>query len=333
MLDVHITVDTEVWPVVGGGWPRNPLDANYDCKRELSAYFVGKTREGDFGLPYQLETLRTNGLGATYFVDPFFSFALGLDPLADVVGSIEGAGQSVALHLHPEWLTDPRCVGLPAFRGPYLSQYGPEDQRLLIRAGMRRLVEAGARPLPVFRAGSWGADVSTLLALRDEGILVDSSLNAAHADSLSSLAPRSELHDPSFQHGVAEFPLTRFDDRISAFGRPLSPVGTSWAEMRFVLDACHAARRRSVVLVLHSNEFVKTEMLWKGKQPTPRRLVVRRFEKLCRYLAGNRDRFRCVPLPAAADCPVDNRANDAMPRSNLIRTGLRVLGQAASRWY
>ena len=147
--------------MVGGGWPRNPLDANYDCTRELSAYFVGKTREGDFGLPYQLETLRTNGLGATYFVDPLFSFALGLDPLADVVGSIERAGQAVALHLHPEWLTDPRCVGLPAFRGPYLSQYGPDDQRVLIRAGMRRLVEAGARPLPVFRAGSWGADVST----------------------------------------------------------------------------------------------------------------------------------------------------------------------------
>ena len=331
MLDVHITVDTEVWPVVGGGWPGNPLDANY-VREGTVGVLCGASGSGDFGLPFQLETLvnMTCAPRTSLIRCSRLPWALRRWPSG---GAIQGHGQAVALHLHPEWLTDPRCVGLPKFRGPYLSHYELQDQRKLIRVGLQRLKEAGARPLPVFRAGSWGADVTTLVALRDEGIVVDSSLNAAYPNSLPSLAQRSELHGPSMQHGMVEFPVTRFDDRISRGGRPLSPIGTSWAEMRFALDACHAAGRRSLVMVLHSNEFVKTEMLWKGKQPTPRRLVVRRFEKLCRYLAENRDRFRCVPLPASIDCPLDGRANDAMPRSNLIRTGLRVMGQAASRWY
>ena len=38
MLNVFITVDTEVWPN-SPGWPHTPLPAGAGCERELAAYF------------------------------------------------------------------------------------------------------------------------------------------------------------------------------------------------------------------------------------------------------------------------------------------------------
>ena len=88
-----------------------------------------------------------------------------------------------------------------------------------------------------------------------------------------------------------------------------------------------------MVLVMHSNEFVKTERLWQGKTPTPRRIAVRRFERLCDYLHANRDRFETVGLPVqilavprAGVCP-------SLPKSWIGRTAARYAAQALSRWY
>ena len=111
MTLVFLTVDVEVWPVHAGGWPHRPLHEDAHCKREIAGYLDGLTSSGPFGVPYQLEVLKRHGLKATFFVDPLFSFALGIEPLNRIVRMIEQAGQAVALHLHPEWLTDPRAEG------------------------------------------------------------------------------------------------------------------------------------------------------------------------------------------------------------------------------
>lgn len=331
-MKVFITVDTEVWPVHSGGWPRKPLPSSRTCKREIDAYFFGNTGAGSFGLPYQLRMLERHGLVATYFVDPMFSFALGIDVLRAVVQLIEGAGQRIALHLHPEWLTDHRCLGLPEFRGPNMSQYSADDQAVLIRAGMRRLRDAGANPLPVFRAGSWGGDVSTLEALRMEQIRIDCSLNAHVEQSMPSLRESRHFQEPFEVEGVLEYPLTMLDDRVARRGRPLSMVGLTWSELRFALNACETGGRRNVVVVLHSNEFVRTERLWKNEPIVQRRMVTRRFERFCRYLERNRHRFdtRHVGTDAAGEDL--HEGGGTLPRSNIVRTAVRLGSQVLSRW-
>ena len=332
-MKVYVTVDTEVWPAHDGAWPREPLPSDYLCERELQAYVFGRTQAGDFGLPFQLEMLHSRNLQATYFVDPLFSFALGLEPLRLIVTMILEAKQQIGLHLHPEWLTDTRCRGLPAFQGPYISQYPLEDQRALIRCGLNRLREAGAPTATAFRAGSWGADAWTLRALRQEGIYVDSSLNAAANHSLPSLPDRISLQEPTLFEGVVEYPLSRLDDRVASAGRALSVTGTSWAEMKFALESCCSVGRETVVLVMHSNEFTKTERLRKGRAPTPRRLAIRRFRRLCDYLNANRDRFVTVALPERVSPTRDFSSDPPLPRSSLSRTAARFLSQAVSRWY
>ena len=177
-LNVYITVDVEVWPPDDGRWPRVPLSPDNHCTREIAAHFWGEPAGGSFGLPYQLGILARNGLRGTFFVDPMFSFALGLPALRDIVALIQSSGQQIGLHLHPEWLTDPRCPPLPSFKGPMLGDYPEDEQYRLICAARDRLLEAGAASPRSFRAGNWGASMATLRALARAGIITDASLNA-----------------------------------------------------------------------------------------------------------------------------------------------------------
>jgi hypothetical protein len=331
-LAVYLTVDVEVWPVHAGGWPHVPLATSDDCRRELDAYLMGRCEAGRYGLPYQLDQLRASGLLATFFVDPMFSFALGLEPLCEIVRLIQSAGQRVELHLHPEWLTDPRSVGLPDFRGPLIGDYPEETQTALLEIGLARLAEAGASEIKAFRAGSWGGRLSTLRAVRNVGLSVDASLNAHYTYSLDDLPGRLTMQAPGRVDSIIELPMTRFNDGRTTHGRPLSVVGVSIAESTHVLDSLQRTDSRCAALVLHSNEFVRTENLWNGSPVVPRRWIVRRFEKLCAFLAANSQR---MPTQFVADVKV---LDPPAMRNGLVRSGLarslgRMVGQAVSRWY
>ncbi len=288
---------------------------------------------GPRGLPFQINVLARHGLKATYFVDPMFSFALGLDKLVAVVDLIQAGGQTVELHLHPEWLTDPRCAGLGEFRGPFLSAYPDDEQAALIDIALRRIKQAGVRSISAFRAGSWGCDLSTLRVLQRAGISLDCSLNAAFEHALPSLAHRDRIHDPITIDAVTEVPVTRFDDGVSKCGRPLSLVGVSTSEMRRVLEQCHAARRETVVIVLHSNEFSRTERLWEDREIMPRRLVARRFEWLCGFLATESRRFRTRCLSEVIGRRVATKPRGNLPTSTRMLTAARMGEQLLSRWY
>ena len=217
---VFLTVDTEIWPRAAG-WPHVPLAPGETCERERAAYFWGGEGRDLRGLPYQLETLRRYGLRATYFIDPLFSRCLGARLLSDVVGPIAEAGEEIGLHLHPEWLTDPRCQDLPEFAGPLLHQYGEEAQSKLVRTGLQLLSDAGAPDICAFRAGSWGANLATLRALASAGIRFDSSLNAYTPMSFPDLSDRETWIQPRSLQGVWEFPVTFFVDRPPKGTRPL----------------------------------------------------------------------------------------------------------------
>src|SRR5687768_14739657 len=95
-VDVFLTFDVEIWC---DGW--NQLDV--DFPRAFQRYVYGRSRYGDYALPKTLEILNSFGLRATFFVEPLFAYRFGVEPLAEVVGMIRGAGQDVQLHIHPEW--------------------------------------------------------------------------------------------------------------------------------------------------------------------------------------------------------------------------------------
>ena len=333
ILRVFITVDTEVWPNRDNHWPHTPLSPSEHCERELRAYFWGENDSAPLGIPYQLDILKRFGLKATYFVEPLFSYALGLEALRKVVSQVQEQGQEIGLHIHPEWLTDPRCRGLPGFAGPLLQTYSAEDQSILVRAGLDRLKEAGATKPAVFRAGSWGANQATLDALAKNGLFLDTSLNAAFRQSLPDLPDRRTLQSPTPCGLVWEFPVTHFLDGSKRGIRPLQINACSFDEFRFVIDSSLVQGRSMLVVVFHSFEFVRTLQMQRGRPATRQRLLARRFERICGYLAERSDvletcHFREIRIP-----DLDSRSTVAPIRSSRTRTMLRIAQQALSHVY
>jgi hypothetical protein len=310
-----------------------PLPETERCLKELSWYLYGGDAALGIGIPFQLRTLAAHSLKATFFVDPLFSFALGSPPLVEAIKVIQSGGQEIGLHLHPEWLTDPRCEGLPQFAGPLLHRYVDADQAALIASGLGRLRSAGAKRIKAFRAGSWSASSATLRAVKDNGITYDTSLNACFEASFSGLSDRLSFTQPLLLEGVWEFPVTNFIDIPPTRRRPLHVCAVSMTEFRKVLE--HAATNSwfAVVVVLHSFEFVRVGRISSSRSVVPQRLIASRFEKLCKYLGANRSRFETCHFGDLHELAMRPTIQREVAISSRGRTLARQAQQLVSRAY
>ena len=114
VLQVFLTVDTEVWPNVPGWPPMVRLErGDTTLEDRINVDIQGKTSKGNFGVDYQLATLKRLGLRANYFVEPLASGFYGNAYLCELVEGIVAAGQDVQLHLHTEWLSDMKNTAFP----------------------------------------------------------------------------------------------------------------------------------------------------------------------------------------------------------------------------
>jgi hypothetical protein len=278
-MKVFLTFDVEIWC---DGW----IDIDRKFPRAFEQYVYGPTKSGSFGLEYQAQLLKAHGLTGVFFVEPLFAGRFGNAPLAEIVTILLDAEQDVQLHLHTEWIDEWPSPPLPCPEGKrqFLHQFSMVDQQLLIAEGMRRLQIAGAPPVACFRAGNFGFNADTLVALRANGIPFDSSYNATTFGLSSGVAPCTALTDVFVSDGVAEFPMTVYD---TGFGRLRhAQLGAcSWGELERLLWQALERGQQSFVLLSHNFELLSPSML--RQDP----IVVGRFERLCRFLDRHRDDF------------------------------------------
>lgn len=290
MLNVHYTVDVEVWCE---GWEH--LDREFPAG--FASHIHGRTPQGDFGVGYQAQLLQQHGLRGVFFIEPLFATRFGPEPLREVVAMVQEAGQDVQLHLHTEWLDEalePLFPGVTHKR-QYLRMLSREEQTAVIGLGLQLLREAGAERVDAFRAGNFGFNLDSLAALEAHGIRHDSSYNACIWARESGLRPGESLLGP-IPHGAAliEHPVTVYRDGRGQL-RPLQLTACAWVEMEDMLWQALEAGWHEVVIVSHGFELL---------DGTRRRLdpiAQKRFVSLCEFLARHRDQFRCdaftVPPP------------------------------------
>jgi hypothetical protein len=297
---VLITIDTEL------RWDRHLGGASWQENLALSFDPAG------VGVGYQLQRLAAHGLKACFFVDPMPALLYGIEPIRRMVEPILAAGQEVQLHLHPCW-ADPAN---PVFE---LTGLGRARQLELIRTALGLLIEAGAPPPIAFRSGSYAADLATLEALAELGIAYDSSHNGSHHPDPSALPLDPQLIAPALLAGVVEIPVTQIEQSPGSL-RHLQICAVSFDEMKAAL--LHAAGRGHpvVTLVGHSFELAARG----GKRANP--LLVRRFERLCGFLAAQREGLPTVRFSDLADLPLGAEAHPL--RSGALRTFSRMAQQA-----
>lgn len=279
-MNVYLTFDIEVWC---NGW--NNLDSVFS--KNFERYIYGRSLHGAYALPKTLEILNNSGLKGIFFVEPLFAARFGIEYLQEIVNLIRSAGQEIQLHLHPEWTDEiyPPIINDTSRKRQHLTYYTNEEQTSLIAFAKYLLEKAGSGPINTFRAGSYAANRDTFKALNNNGILYDSSLNRCYPISAPDLRNEHEFISPFQIDGVTTFPISVFMD---GFGkeRPAQVGACSGREMESALLNAIALEMTDFVVVSHNFEMLKPDTT------KPDWIVVRRFERLCRFLAAHNEIFQ-----------------------------------------
>jgi hypothetical protein len=317
-MNVHLTFDIEVWC---NGWTN--LDGEFaSC---YPRYVYGHSKHGDYALPKTLEILNCHGLRGVFFVEPLFSARFGARYLEQIVRLIDDAGQEVQLHLHPEWTDEisPAIIPNVSSKRQHLTYYTLDEQAALINHGKNLLENALGKPVSAFRAGSYAINEDTFLALASNGIAIDSSINRCYGISAPELVQIHDATAPFKVNGVVTYPVTVFHD---GFGRerPAQVGACSFGEMHQALESARDKGCSDFVIVSHNFEMLKPGRL------DPDFVVVRRFEKLCRYLAISGTQFSVGGFCSDTDAQPSPRKLQA-PRTGILPTVWRVAEQIARR--
>jgi len=318
VMNVYLTFDIEIWCP-------NWASLDQDFPQTYARYVYGHSRHGDYGLPKILEILDKYGLHGVFFVEPLFAARFGLKHLATIVELIQHAGQEIQLHLHPEWIYEispPPLPGIPRKR-QHLSYYSLAEQIQAIAYALSLFKEAGVDHVTAFRAGSFGANIDTLTALKRNNIGIDCSFNMAMPISGADLRKEQSFYTPFQMEGVTCYPMSVFTDGIGRL-RHAQLGACSFPEMQQALANAHEIGWSDFVILSHNFEMLRVG------SSQPDWIVVRRFENLCRFLSNNRGQFNVTgwdPPLALSACPPTAK----LPKTSRLPTLLRLGEQAARR--
>lgn len=326
---VCLTVDVET--SIGGAFRDSSL---HPVGYEKRVYGIFKRRA--LGIPLMMAIAEEHGLRLTFFVETLGRLAFGIEPLQEVVRNIIQRGHDIQLHLHPSYRTFLRPKPWHPPESDFMRAYSIVQQVGMLEDGVRTLRECGAPRVIAFRAGCFGANETTLQALHTVGLLVDSSYNAARIGDECGFQSISINDVWRWGTGVYELPITCFYDR--SLGRKklraLDINGTSFGEIKSVLNSAYSAAARCVVVLLHSFSFIKAY----DNQYTSLRVrsnVIQRFRRLCAFLEQNQDKFEVrtvgewtLPELDQATKNVTHRISQVSP----VHSWGRLIEQAWDRW-
>jgi hypothetical protein len=289
-----------------------------DARANFDSSILGRCREGDFGIHFQMDMLERHGLTGVYFVDPMPALVYGPAIVDAIVQPIVARGHEVQLHIHTEWLEFAPFNPVGRLTGRNIGDFPLAAQKKLIALARDILVGAGAPRPTAFRAGNFGANDDTLRALAALGFRFDSSFNGAyqgHGCDISLDAGNLGMRD---HQGVCEVPVSGLMDRANRF-RPAQLCAMSEEEMRDALD--HSAASGAIQFSAFSHSF---ELLSRDRKVS-NRLAVARMEALCRAVEGDArlssGGFATLPAPP----PRPRRIQVAAPKP--LRTLRRVIEQ------
>jgi len=284
---VFITFDVEC--SMGGAW-QNPNLKPIPPRLGM----MGEYGEKSYGLPMICDILERHGVKATFFLEPFNNELGYPGETEPVCRFLVESGQDVQLHIHPNHVHyGLQREGKPYDRTDDMADLSPARQREMIEAGVQRIENwTGIQPI-AFRAGNMGASKTTLEALSQVGVWMDSSYTFPYAGGQCKF-PAEEPYNGSKWYGdVLEVSLSGFQQlRVPKFlpaAQPLDLMGASFGECRDAARMiCDAGA--DAVAILHSFSLFRwRDVQYNGGRPN--HIVKRRFEKFCKWLAENRNQY------------------------------------------
>ena len=334
VVTVYITIDAE--PSIGGAF-LDPLKNPVGKEKRI----FGKIKQKSFGIQKIIDIGNEFNLKFSFFVECLSSLYFGVDEIKGICDYIQGRGHDVQLHIHPEYLAlRKRKEFISNKRKPiaFFSRLPLDVQTELVQYGKHLLKMSGVKNPIAFRAGSFGANTDTLIALQKCGFIADSSYNMAY-DSISNGINKEKRHnDVWLTHNVFEFPVTNFR-QFGSCGiwktRPMDINGAGFLELKNALMQANAIGPKTVTVVGHSFSFIKSYDL-QYERVRARKNVVRRFRRLCQYLAENSNLYKVSTFSeldaSKASKMVADRV-DHFPNISLRHSCVRIIEQLYDRFF
>jgi peptidoglycan/xylan/chitin deacetylase (PgdA/CDA1 family) len=281
---VYITFDVEC--SMGGAWGDPALKPVTPSRGMMGQY-----GNEAYGLPLIVEILESQGLKATFFLEPFNDELGHRGQTEDISRFLLDHGQDVQLHVHPVH----QQYGLKESGQPHaliddIAALDPQAQIDLLGEGADRIERwTGERPV-AFRAGNMGASEETLRNLAAVGIRIDSSYTFPYLGGQCRFADTQRYNGSKWYDDVLEMALSGFLQPNLPGLHPAKPVdlmGISFGECRQATRQISQANA-DTVLILHSFSLfkVRNRQYDAGR---PNRIVTRRFRQFCRWLGEDRD--------------------------------------------
>ena len=290
-----------------------------DARANFESSILGRCRDGDFGIHFQMDMLERHRLTGVFFIDPMPALVYGPEIIDAIVRPVVARGHEVQVHIHTEWLAFARFNPAGRLNGRNIGDFPLAAQKKLIALARDILIGAGAPKPTAFRAGNFGANDDTLRALAALGFRFDSSFNGRYQGHGCDISLDAGNLGMRTHHGVVEVPVSGLMDRASRF-RPAQLCAMSEEEMRDALD--HSAASGAIQFSAFSHSF---ELLSRDRE-VPNRLAISRMEALCRAVADDTrvtsGGFATLPGPP------ERPARIAVAAPKPLRTLRRTIEQA-----
>ncbi len=285
-VNVFITVDTE--HSIGGAFHNLNLKPVGNQKR-----IYGKVGNKEYGIPLIMDIADHYNLKVVFFVEVLNKYYFGEEETREVCEYIFKRGHEVQLHLHPNYLnfTEQNPANLKYKDNLFL--YSLDEQTRLLKEGRDILQRYGIKNVRAFRAGNYGFNRATLNALKKNNFLFDSSYNYAFLKSTQGFE-NMVINDAKLIDGIYEFPITNFIQNLPfklKKPKPLDINGVNDEEIILTLDwANKTGLINHITIILHSFSFLEPLDVQYYKVKI-RYYVIRRFERLCKFLFEHRKNF------------------------------------------
>jgi peptidoglycan/xylan/chitin deacetylase (PgdA/CDA1 family) len=327
---VCITVDTEF--SIGGAFSDS-------TKQPVAEPLVWCDVEGrSQGLGFMLDTFRQYDIKATFFVETQQRYHFKHDPMRPIAQQIHAEGHEVQLHTHPCWslFQDPDWWNKTRGMGHKddISKCTIDEVVTFIRQGIEAFKEWQIPAPTAFRSGNLNHGAGLYRALAQCGIRYSSNIGVA---IYSNGEPDYKLYSGQHElHGVKEFPVLSFSDwKIGSRQniKTLTIAGSSFAEMKDLLEKARSKGIPQVVVLTHPFEFVQNNDL-AFQQTRPNRLTQARLQRLSKFLQQNSDRFEACGLVAAAEAsPAPVAPVNILLKGSLRNALPRMAAQVVYHWF
>jgi len=279
---ILITIDTEF--SIGGHFKNKhlkpvPADRHIYCK------INGK----DYGINLIMDILEKYALKGVFFVEIESRFYFGEEQIINIIQDIKNRGHEVQLHTHPNYRSFKNEHRMP----DDMRKYSLQEQTHIIKDALTFLSSHGIENILAFRSGGFYSDLNTIKAIQNNGIIYSSNYNIAYPNC--NYVDNNHLKNDIFLiEQVFELPLTCYREfPLRKTWNSFQISATSYAEFKAALNHYYNQQIQLITILTHSFAFVRPNDI-QFSTIAPKRLLIRRFDNICNFLASHVDKFEVI---------------------------------------